>query len=74
MARPKQKTLVEGLDYYREADNMVFTPHFLLKRGYCCNSGCRHCPFKKKIVESAFSLEIRGIEDTGEQADNTAKE
>jgi hypothetical protein len=24
---------------------MVFTAAFLADRGYCCDSGCRHCPF-----------------------------
>jgi hypothetical protein len=23
----------------------VFTADFLASRGYCCDSGCRHCPF-----------------------------
>ena len=23
----------------------VFTAVFLARRGYCCNSGCRHCPY-----------------------------
>jgi hypothetical protein len=23
----------------------VFTADFLARRGYCCASGCRHCPF-----------------------------
>jgi Family of unknown function (DUF5522) len=23
----------------------VFTSAFLAQRGYCCDSGCRHCPF-----------------------------
>ncbi|MEP6297119.1 MAG: DUF5522 domain-containing protein [Ilumatobacter sp.] len=23
----------------------VFTAAFLARRGYCCESGCRHCPF-----------------------------
>ena len=22
-----------------------FTAEFLASRGYCCESGCRHCPF-----------------------------
>ena len=26
---------------------IVFTEKYLLKRGYCCNSQCRHCPYKK---------------------------
>jgi hypothetical protein len=37
--------LVEGEDYYLENGKYVFTAHFLLKRGYCCESGCRHCPY-----------------------------
>jgi hypothetical protein len=34
-------------DFYIENGNYVFTAAFLLKRGYCCNNGCRHCPYKK---------------------------
>jgi len=25
---------------------IVFTAAYLLKRGYCCNSNCRHCPYR----------------------------
>jgi hypothetical protein len=37
--------LVEGLDYYVEDGRWVFTEHYLRKRGHCCESGCRHCPY-----------------------------
>ncbi len=37
--------LVLGEDYYIENGNWVFTAKFLLRRGYCCRSGCRHCPY-----------------------------
>jgi len=37
--------LVEGEDFYLENGNYVFTATYLLKRGYCCESGCRHCPY-----------------------------
>jgi hypothetical protein len=37
--------LVEGLDYYIEDGFVVFTAHYLRNRGYCCESGCRHCPY-----------------------------
>jgi len=37
--------LIEGEDYYREGDFLVFTRLYHLKRGYCCGSGCRHCPY-----------------------------
>jgi len=39
-------TLVEGEDYYCEWPAIVFTSRYLLRRGYCCESGCRHCPYK----------------------------
>jgi len=37
--------LVEGIDYYVEQGMFVFTSHYLRERGYCCRSGCRHCPY-----------------------------
>ena len=37
--------LTEGLDYYTEGGAMVFTASYLQRRGYCCGSGCRHCPY-----------------------------
>ena len=43
----KAKKFVENVDYYFENGLMVLTAEFLLKRGYCCGSGCRHCPYPK---------------------------
>jgi hypothetical protein len=43
--------LIEGRDFYLENGLMVFTGEYLLKRGYCCASGCRHCPYEKKEEE-----------------------
>ncbi|HVT03639.1 MAG TPA: DUF5522 domain-containing protein [Thermoanaerobaculia bacterium] len=37
--------LKEGEDYYLERGFLVFTEVFLKRRGYCCESGCRHCPW-----------------------------
>ncbi|HVR41281.1 MAG TPA: DUF5522 domain-containing protein [Thermoanaerobaculia bacterium] len=39
------KELVEGIDFYREGPYFVFTEKYLRVRGYCCVSGCRHCPY-----------------------------
>ena len=39
--------LLEGLDYYLEDGLFVFTAAFLRKRGYCCESGCRHCAYQE---------------------------
>ena len=43
---------VEGEDYYFEGPYMVFTEKYHLQRGYCCGSGCRHCPWKVEAAES----------------------
>ncbi|MBN9615953.1 MAG: hypothetical protein BGO25_04450 [Acidobacteriales bacterium 59-55] len=34
-------------DFYYEGLWIVFTAAYLLKRGYCCNSNCRHCPYRQ---------------------------
>jgi len=40
--------LKPGDYYFSEEGYMVFTEQYHLKRGYCCQSGCRHCPFEFK--------------------------
>ena len=42
---PEPTPPVEGRDYYIEDGRWVFTAHYLRARGYCCQSGCRHCPY-----------------------------
>lgn len=37
--------ITEEIDYYIENGLYVFTEQYLLRRGYCCQSGCRHCPY-----------------------------
>lgn len=53
-------------DFYYENGLMVFTAAYHEKRGYCCQNGCRHCPYgfnKTKVSiswsggkDSAFAL------------------
>jgi hypothetical protein len=46
-----KQELVESEDYYLdERGLLVFTDKFLLERGYCCGSGCRHCPYDYEAV------------------------
>jgi hypothetical protein len=43
---------LEPEDFYVSKEGFrVFTEKYHLKRGYCCESGCRHCPYdyNKKI-------------------------
>jgi Family of unknown function (DUF5522) len=55
------RPLVEGQDYYLENGRWVFTAAFHQERGYCCESGCRHCPYGFQKT-STTSDELR--EDT----------
>lgn len=55
-------TPVEGEDFYREGAYVVFTAAYHLRRGRCCESGCRHCPY-------GFAKEGREGENTGSEAD-----
>ena len=43
--RKDEGRLVEGVHFYREGPYVVFTELYLRERGYCCESGCRHCPY-----------------------------
>ena len=37
---------LEPEDYYMSEEGyIVFPEAYHLKRGYCCQSGCKHCPF-----------------------------
>ncbi|MCA1615327.1 MAG: DUF5522 domain-containing protein [Acidobacteria bacterium] len=47
MPQPTEEMkLVEGEDFYWEGAAFVFTGRYLLRRGHCCESGCRHCPYR----------------------------
>jgi hypothetical protein len=43
--KPEPLVAREG-DFYFEGPYMVFTEAYHLRRGYCCNSDCRHCPYR----------------------------
>lgn len=40
-----KKDFIEGVHYYLFDGRVVFTKQYHLERGYCCGSGCKHCPF-----------------------------
>ncbi|AFL82887.1 hypothetical protein Belba_0219 [Belliella baltica DSM 15883] len=41
--------LMPGDYYLNENGMMVFTAQYHLRRGYCCDSGCKHCPYKDEL-------------------------
>jgi hypothetical protein len=52
MKKPKfnNRPGLDKEDFYLTKEGfMVFTEKYHLKRGYCCKSGCRHCPYGYKI-------------------------
>lgn len=53
-AKVLSQELKEGEDYYlNEQGLLVFTAKYHLKRGYCCQNGCRHCPYGFQKQEAA---------------------
>ncbi|MFT6844252.1 MAG: hypothetical protein ACJAUV_000426 [Flavobacteriales bacterium] len=37
---------LDSEDYYMSEEGfLIFTEKYLLKRGYCCQNGCKHCPY-----------------------------
>lgn len=47
-----QEDEYKQLDFYIENGLYVFTEKYLLERGFCCQNGCRHCPYGFKKDET----------------------
>jgi hypothetical protein len=43
--KKKNGDKIEPPMFYMENGLVVFTREYHLKRGTCCKSGCRHCPY-----------------------------
>ena len=46
-----EAVLIEGEDFYWEGAAVVLTEAYHLRRGRCCESGCRHCPYRAERGE-----------------------
>jgi hypothetical protein len=42
---PDATLIPEPGEFYYDGPYIVFTEAYHLRRGYCCQSGCRHCPY-----------------------------
>jgi len=44
-------------EYYLSPDGyIIFTEKYHLRKGYCCNNNCKHCPYKedkKKLYDKS---------------------
>lgn len=45
--------------YLNEEGLVTFTESFLLKRGYCCGNGCKHCPYNYDAVPQPMQNFLR---------------
>jgi hypothetical protein len=47
IVRAHAAAMQAGADTYIDPSSglTVLTASYLARRGYCCDSGCRHCPF-----------------------------
>ncbi len=47
MNKPEPPPPLQPEDFYLDPETgfLVFTREYHLKRGHCCQSGCRHCPW-----------------------------
>lgn len=51
------ESTVEGVDFYMDPQGYrVMTEFYLVKRGYCCSNGCRHCPYSPRAVKGNRKL------------------
>lgn len=51
---------IEGIHYYfNEEGLIVLTRQYHLERGYCCGSGCKHCPYNYERVPEPKRTELR---------------
>ena len=48
MAAFLAQPLQPGDFYHTPEGYLVFTEQYHRRRGFCCGSGCRHCPWKKR--------------------------
>tara|TARA_R110002020_G_scaffold18011_10_gene63610 strand:- start:225 stop:446 length:222 start_codon:yes stop_codon:yes gene_type:complete len=44
-----------GFTYY-ENGNLVMTEKYHIRRGSCCGSGCKHCPFSPPHIKMNKTL------------------
>lgn len=46
----------QGKDYYLEDGRIIMTERYLKKRGKCCHSGCRHCPYGSSHTKESDNI------------------
>lgn len=73
----EKTALKEGRDFYYNDDGlMILTRGYLLKRGFCCQSGCVNCPYDfSKNIDPNIPLEYQtNFEDCDLNSDSDTNE
>lgn len=66
------KNWIEGIHYYiNEQGLVVLTARFHLERGYCCGSGCKHCPYDYERVPEPRRSILRQNQSVSDKPSNT---
>lgn len=55
----KRSNLTEEDYYISEEGYIIFTEAYHLKRGYCCKSGCKHCPYGYNKKTGNFDKDLK---------------
>ena len=59
-----QPELIEGIHFYINEDGyIVLTEKYHLEKGFCCGTGCLHCPYNYENVPEprrSFLLSLKG--------------
>lgn len=57
----RKKIPLEEGDYYLSPEGYkVMTRQYHLKRGYCCESGCKHCPYGYDKKTNSYHSKRKG--------------
>ena len=67
------KDLINNVDYYIEGERVIFTALAHIKRGQCCGSGCRHCPYTPKHTKGKVVLAEKLLKFTHNNFNNGAE-
>lgn len=63
--------LLEGKDFYWEGPYLVFTASYHLRKGSCCGSRCRHCPYEPRWIKGTATPALEWREQEKDQQQNT---
>ncbi|HAS35900.1 MAG TPA: hypothetical protein DCS15_05400 [Flavobacteriales bacterium] len=68
----EKNTELQAEDFYKSPEGyLIFTEHYLLKRGYCCQNGCKHCPYGFDPKTGTFRKDAKTDIQRGDTTGNT---